>query len=200
MKKKGILLLGLSILIIAFSGIKLNQSYSSLPTIYYDGQEKEFTYFNTNDTDLFSNLKEMMPGDVREQEILLKVDNIKKNTKLFLNVNEKSDNEISEFIKLYIDNKELKESEEYIELGTFSKDANFILKVVLQLPKELGNEIEDLEYNIDWNILVQEESGDLLEVPQTYDNSNIIIYIILCIVSIIAMLYSMIILIKTRNK
>ena len=197
-KKIVIIVLGLSILITFFSGMKLNQAYSPLPTIYYDGHKKEFTYFNINNNDLFTNLKEIMPGDVKEQEILFKIDNIRKNTKIFLNINKNIEQKLLQYIKIYVDNKELIGNEEYIELGAFSKDNEIKLKVVIEVPKEVGNEIENLKYNMDWKLLIQEENEELLEVPQTYDDSNIIIYFIIAIVALCCMIYSILILSKSK--
>ena len=73
-KKLLVIVIGLNILIAIFLSVKLNQAYSLKPTIYYDGQKKEFTYFNVENKDLFNDLKEIMPGDVKEQEILFKTE------------------------------------------------------------------------------------------------------------------------------
>ena len=185
-----VMLLGLSILMIVFSGIRINQAYSTKPTIYYDGQKKQFTYFNVKNKDIFPDLKELMPGDRKEQEVIFKADNIKADTKVFLNISKNYDKNIREYIKIYADNKELVKDEEYIEIGNFLRNSEFKLKVVVDIPKEAGNELEDLEYNMDWNILVQEENGKLINVPNTYDDTNIILYIIICALSFIAMIYS----------
>lgn len=198
-KKLLIIVFGLSIIIIAFSGIKLNQSYSPLPTIYYDGEKKEFTYLNIENEDLFTDLKDIMPGDIKEQEILFKAGNVSKNTRVFLNITKDSNENLSEYIKVYIDDNEFVDSSENIEIGTFLENDEIRLKVVVDVPKEVGNEIQDLNYNLKCKILVQEENGDLIEIPNTYDNSNINIYIIMCVISIFGIIYSTYGLLKKRD-
>ena len=73
-----ILVLRLSILMIFFSGLKVNQAYNTIPTIYYNGRNKEIVFLNMKVQDMFIELKELMPGDKKEQEVLFKADNIKK--------------------------------------------------------------------------------------------------------------------------
>ena len=65
------IVLGLSILTLISSTIKITQAYQSEPTIYYNGKNKEIVYFNVKDKDLFPNLKDLMPGDKKEQEITI---------------------------------------------------------------------------------------------------------------------------------
>ena len=186
-----------------FCGVELSQSYNnSLATVYYDGNKKEFVLLNIENTDLFTNLKEIMPGDVKEQEILFKLENIKKNTKLFLKINNDEDKKILEYIniKIFVNNLELRKDNEYIELGTFLEDSEMMLKVAVEVPKEAGNEIEGLQQKMSWKILVQEENDELIEVPQTYDNSNLILYIIIMIISFVIIIYCIFFLIKNRKK
>ena len=192
-----VMLLGLSILMIVFSGIRMNQAYNAEPTIYYDGQKKEFTFFNIKDKDIFADLKELMPGDKREQEVTFKAENVKVNTKVFLNISKNYDKNVREYIKIYADGKELKRDEEYIELASFSTAREIKLKVIVDVPKEAGNEISDFKYNMEWNILIQEENGKLIDVPNTYDDTNITLYISICILSILVMIYSII---KLKNE
>ncbi len=202
MKKLRIITLLLGVVIIIFCGIKLSQSYSSLSTIYYNGDTKQITLFNTNNTDLFTNFKEMMPGDVKEQEVLFKLENIRRDTKLFLKIDKNIDDEILKFVNIgiYVDNNKLINNGEYIELGNFSKDGEITLKTVIEIPKEVGSQIEGVQQNTIWNILIQEQNGELIEVPQTYDNSNILLYFIIIIICLIIMIYSGAILIRSNGK
>lgn len=198
MKKLLTIITFLTILIIIFWGTKLIQAQSTTPTICYDGNYKEISFINDNGTDLFKNLKEIMPGDVKEQTILFKAKNIKKETKVFLVINGDVNKEFKKYIsiKVFKDNKELKNNGEYIELGTFSKDEEFNLSVIVEVSNETGNEINDIELNIDWKIFIQETDRnintnngnndgiqDIIEVPVTKDNSNINVYIIVFILS-----------------
>lgn len=222
MKKVKITILLLSILIFAFSLIEITQGYSQEPTIYFDGRKKEISFINVNNGDLFNNLKDLMPGDIRKQNILLKLDNINTDINVFFKiVDDKTNglpNEIS--IKLYSNGNELEQKDGFINLGTITKDEEVNLEVVVDVPKEVDNEIQGLEHNIKWKIFIQEdeesdnmntvtnttdinsnnEEDNLVEVPYTYDNSNINIYIIACIISFLVMIYFIIILKKEKNK
>ena len=100
------------------------------------------------------------------------------------------DKNILQYIKIYAGDKNLLKDEEYIELANFSSDGELKIKLVVDVPIEAGNELDDLKYGMDWNILIQEENGELIDVPNTYDDTNILLYIIVCILSILVMFYS----------
>ena len=203
MKKVIIIILLLNILIILFMGIKLSQAYSRTPTIYFDGIKKEISFINDNNTDLFTNLKEIMPGDIKEQDILFKLNNVRKDTKVFLEIDEDIEEELQKniSIKIFANNKELTKNGEYTELGTFSGNEEINLKVIVEVSKESSNEIENIKQNMKWKILIQEnDNSDLIEVPYTYDNSNIILYVIICVVSLIVLICSIIVLRKINKK
>ena len=222
MKKIVITILLFSVLIIGFSLTKITQGYDKLPTICFDGNQKEILFINDDEGDLFNNLKDLMPGDRKEQDIILKVENIKTNTKLYLKINDE-DNllPLGISIKLYKNGNELKPINGLINLGNFSKDEETTLKVLVEVSNEVGNEIQDSKYNINWEIFVQENDEDsnttenisnnpvnnieiteneLLEVPYTYDDSNINIYIVICIISFIIMIIAIITFLKENKK
>ncbi len=222
MKKIVITILLFSVLIIGFSLTKITQGYDKLPTICFDGNQKEILFINDDEGDLFNNLKDLMPGDRKEQDIILKVENIKTNTKLYLKINDE-DNllPLGISIKLYKNGNELKPINGLINLGNFSKDEETTLKVLVEVSNEVGNEIQDSKYNINWEIFVQENDEDsnttenisnnpvnnieiteneLLEVPYTYDDSNINIYIVICIISFIIMIIAIITFLKENSK
>lgn len=217
MKKIKIAIILFSIILISFSFIKITQGYSDLPTIYFDGNKKEILFLNANNGDLFNNLKELMPGDKKSQDILFKLNDVKSETKVFLKVTDKSSKKLPDgiTIKLYENGKELEEAEDLINIGTFSQDDEVNLSIEVKVDEEVGNEIQDLEYNLNWKFFIQENeeniksennngniknnNDDLLEVPYTYDNSNVYIYIIICVISFIMMILSIIAL-KKENK
>lgn len=222
MKKIVITILLFSVLIIGFSLTKITQGYDKLPTICFDGNQKEILFINDDEGDLFNNLKDLMPGDRKEQDIILKVENIKTNTKLYLKINDE-DNllPLGISIKLYKNGNELKPINGLINLGNFSKDEETTLKVLVEVSNEVGNEIQDSKCNINWEIFVQENDEDsnttenisnnpvnnieiteneLLEVPYTYDDSNINIYIVICIISFIIMIIAIITFLKENSK
>ena len=220
MKKVKIIILLFSIILICFSCIKITQGYSNLPTVYFDGNKKEILFLNANNGDLFNNLKELMPGDKESQDILLKFDNINNEIKVFLKITNRELDELPNgvTVNLYENEKKLEQKEDLINLGTFSKDEESNLRVEVKIDEEAGNELQDLEYNFNWQFFIQENekdinsenntenennentNNDLLEVPYTYDNSNIYIYIIICIISFIMMVLSIIALKKESKQ
>lgn len=198
MKKIKISIILLSIIIFIFSIIKISQAYTTIPTICFDGNKKEISFINDSNGDLFNNLKDIMPGDIREQEILLKLENMNNEIKIFLKIEE---DELPKGVNIetFLENQKLEKKEDYIILGTFNKNQEIKLKVKLEVAKEVGNELQDLERNIKWDILIQEnpeenntngemDKNDLTQVPYTYDNSRIEIYIILCLISLIGII------------
>ena len=68
-------------------------------------------------------------------------------------------------------------------MGSFSKDADIDLKLVVTVPKDTSNEIENTKHEVVWDFLAQKENNQIEEVPET--NDNIIIYIILLIASMV---------------
>ena len=137
-----------------------------------------------------------MPGDKKEQEIILKADNIKNNTKFFLEFNEGNSSFILDYITIFLEDKELLKNQNIIELANASKDFEVKLKIIVDVPKEAGNEIEDQVYSMDWNILIQEEDSELINVPNTYDNTNIVLYFCMFFISVFVMIGAII---KIRN-
>ena len=77
MKKIKISIILLSIIIFIFSIIKISEAHTTILTLCFDGNKKEISFINDSNGDLFNNLKDIMPGDIREQEILLKLENKK---------------------------------------------------------------------------------------------------------------------------
>lgn len=200
MKKRILIaILCLSILMVILSGLKLSQAFNEEPTIYYDGQKREFAFFNIKDKEIFTDLKELMPGDKKEREVKFKAENVKRNTKFFLKVSMDDNKNISQYIKIYVDDKELLKYGEYVEFANLSKDSEFKLKIVVDVPKEAGNELEDIREDMIWEILIQEEDGNRIVLPNTYDDTNIVLYSIILIVSMVIMIYSIIQLKKIKK-
>jgi len=185
-----ILVFVFSIIILMFSNISYANSNI---TLEYNGNNQSFKYVNTKNTDLLSDLKDLMPGDKREQIITIQSKNIKEETKMYLKMNnigmnELLSNKISFRIykgdSIIFDNAIHTASEQLINLHTFSKDDAFDMRVVIDVSEEVGNEVEDLTLSIEWKFMV-EEAGEYIDVdlPQTSD--NIMIYVWLAIFAIL---------------
>lgn len=187
-------------ILIILSSSKISKAYKNIPTICYDGLKKEIVFFNANGTDLFKNFKELMPGDKKEQDILLELDNINKKTKILLKNNFNNNSYLNLFkIIIYIDNIRVEPKNDYIEIGQYEDDKKINIKVIIDIPNDLSTEIND-NINIDWEFLVQEDENEIFEVPKTYDNTNINIWIILCIISFIISCLSLICIKNIKEK
>ena len=70
---------------------------NAVPEVSYHGKEQSITFKNTDGTDLFQGFKNLMPGDVREQEMILKAKNITHETSFYLRA--ECDDETREILK-----------------------------------------------------------------------------------------------------
>lgn len=179
-----------SILVLAFSITKIGYTLEKNPTIYYDGRKNQIKFINSDNKDLFPELKNLMPGDKKEQDISLKIRNISDVTTLFIKIKNLDVLPPYITIKTYIDDREIKPSDEYIKLGSFSEETDIDIKVVVTVPKDISNEIENIKHEVVWDFLAQKENSQIEEIPET--NDNIIIYIILLITSLIVIIIAII--------
>lgn len=184
MKYKILIILFLGIII--YSGIKISPSLSSDAVLYYNGNTKEFTYFNLDKKDVFDSFKDMMPGDTRTQTLSVRAGDIKPGTRMYLKLNSDINAEILKYINVYVyeNDKLLPSIDDTIEIYNFTKDDAFTMKVVVEVPEEVNNEAADLVAHLKWTFMI-EEDGNTEEVPRTYDGFNMIKYISMILVSLV---------------
>ena len=196
MQKKLIIIIFLGVFI--YSSLQLTKTFSSSNSLYYDGNSKQFTYYNSSQGDFFDDFKDLIPGDVREQTVNIRGVNIKKKTKLFIRLDSDIDESILSLvnISIYKDDELLDSSTDTIEITDLNEDSNIVLKLRLEVPIEVGNVISDKESSLRWTFLVEEDE-DLIEVPNTYDSSHIIRYFIILTVSLLGII---IILLQQKKK
>lgn len=187
MQKKIIIILFLGVFI--YSSLQLTKTFSSSNSLYYDGNSKQFTYYNSSQGDFFDDFKDLIPGDVREQTVNIRGVNIKKKTKLFIRLDSDIDESILSLvnISIYKDDELLDSSTDTIEITDLNEDSNIVLKLRLEVPIEVGNVISDKESSLRWTFLVEEDE-DLIEVPNTYDSSHIINYSIILGLSLLGLI------------
>ena len=91
--------------------------------------------------------------------------------------------------------------DEYVLLGTVSKDGEIDLSVVLTVPGSIGNEISYVEKNIDWQFAVQvlDEDKKPIISPVTGDTSNPWLWFVLLLVSWLSILVITITYFKTKS-
>lgn len=195
MKRIKLIILLLSCVIFIYSGVRMSLAFGREPGVIYDGKEKSFTFVNTEETDLFREFKDVIPGDVLTQKIKLYCQNISSTTNLFLKASIDDAVDLPDDITLTVYSGENIIShgsadatnglDEYVLLGTVSKDGEIDLSVVLTVPTSIGNEISYVEKNIDWQFAVQvlDEDKKPIISPVTGDTSNPWLWFVLLFVS-----------------
>lgn len=159
------------------------------PTITYDGSTKEFHLENVSDTDLFTNLKGLMPGDIVQQDIVLKVKNLQKETSFYLEASSEDNEEILQNMVFFVekDNRVISREAAFepIKLGQYNQDDTIYLTVNLEVPAE--SKVSNKEYHVEWDVIAQEDGKEIANKPvKTGDESRISFYLILIAISLIS--------------
>ena len=158
-------------------------------------------------TDLFSDFKDVMPGDSIEQKITVKNDASKEvKVKIFIR-SSGAQTESADFLskltlKVEKSNKngqaymfdakanETAQLTDWVELGTLYSGGTVDLNVILDIPTDLDNNYKNAIDYLDWEFMVEElpiEENDP-EPPKTGDNSNIYIWSVILICSAVLLL------------
>lgn len=198
MKRIRQIILLLSCVIFIYSGIQVSLAFGREPGVIYDGEKEIFTFINTEETDLFREFKDVIPGDVLTQKIKIYCQNISSTTKIFLRASIDDEVNLPDDITLTVYSGEniishgaadtVNSLDDYVLLGTVSEDAEMEFSVVLTVPTSIGNEISYVKKNIDWQLAVQVlgEDKEPIAPPQTGDDNVVCQYVIIMAICIIA--------------
>lgn len=168
-------------------------------SVTYEGDSNEFIFSPGSEyspTDLFTDFKNVMPGDSITQKVQIKND-ISKNVKIKLYIKALGAQEGSEEFLSQLNLKvsqdggsdlfdapasESAQLNDWVYLGTFYSGAQIDLNVTLDVPIELDNDYQKSVGYLDWQFKVEEFPVES-NLPKTGDSSNILLYIALISVS-----------------
>ena len=142
--------------------------------------------------------------DTKEEIINIKVNNISEKRSLYLTVNYQNKRILDNInITVYADDNIILDNDsiksDYIKLKTFDNSGELKLKIKVEVPVSAGNELSDLSQSIRWDLFIENENGDKFKIPSTIDDSNIYTYVLIFIITFIALIFILILENKDRK-
>ena len=198
------------------------RAFADIPTIAYDGNARQLTVSGATDSsDLFPAFKDLMPGDVREQQIGVRATGVKSQVRVF--VRAVVDHETAHLLSpITLTASAADASAGWLQRGTpgsvfayptqvatFTSDGSTVLNLQLSVPTSVGNELADANKAIRWEITAEDDGEKipvqpagskkpgLLGLAATGDNTLALLLVLLAL-AIIAFIAAL--LLSRRNK
>lgn len=156
-------------------------AFADAPAIAYDGNARQLTVSGATGTsgepDLFPAFKDLMPGDVREQQIEIRATGVKSQVRVF--VRAVVDHETAHLLSpITLTTTVGDASAGWLQTGTpgsvfayptqvatFTSDGSTVLNLQLSVPTSVDNELADASKTIRWEITAEDDGETIPAQP-----------------------------------
>lgn len=184
--------------------------------VTYDGDAGDFVFFPGSvfdDTDLFSDFKDVMPGDTITQDVIIKnpekIGKPKIDVDIYMRSLGAGDEVYVDFLSKLNITVKVKDGDvdlfsvpadqetpidDWYYLGEIKSGGEVTLEVTLEVPVELDNDYADAIGEVVWQFMVEEHPVN------TGDNSNILLYAVGSLLSLLLIILLFVLLKNRKNK